>query len=535
MFDQARALESAQKDSEVYGATQLQRVVSVAASSQATSEEPAAVTATVGSKCFFCGYSRHPRLKCPARESVCHKCHKKGHFVKVCRAASTTATTTSASASRNYATLAAVISAITPKSLSSAVVRVMIKGTEVDGLIDSGSSKSFIHPDVVQRLSLATHSLSEKVAMASTNLSTNTMGFCQVDLKVSGQEYHGVRLTVLPQLCSEVILGQDFQRLHDSVTLDYGGELPPLVVCGLSTLKVDPPKLFANLTADCQPFSAKSRRYSYDDRMFIEKETQRLLKEGIIEPSNSPWRAQVVVVKGDCKKPRLAIDYSETINKFTLLDGYPLPRIDDTVNKIAKYQVFSTIDLRSAYHQVPIRDEEKLYTAFEASGGLYQFTRVPFRVTNGVACFQRIMDTFIQEEQLEGTYAYLDNVTICGKSQKDHDNNLEKFLDAASRKNISYNEEKCIFATKKLSILGYVVGGAPVEIPIIEESRNTPVETGENVNKPLDATPSEVTEPVQRVDPLLPLQNSEPCEEAPILRRSERIRHPPVRYEYRKF
>ncbi|KAK4319870.1 hypothetical protein Pmani_009216 [Petrolisthes manimaculis] len=264
MFDQARALESAQKDSEVYGATQLQRVVSVAATSQETLEEPAVVTAAVGSKCFFCGYSRHPRLKCPARESVSHKCHKKGHFAKVCRAASTT--TTSASVSRDYATLAAVISAITPKSLSSAVVRVMIKGTEVDCLIDSGSSKSFIHPDVVQRLSLATHSLSEKVAMASTNLSTNTMGFCQVNLKVSGQEYHGVRLTVLPQLCSEVILGQDFQRLHGSVTLEYGGELPPLVVCGLSILKVDPPRLFANLTADCHPFSSKSRRYSYDDR-----------------------------------------------------------------------------------------------------------------------------------------------------------------------------------------------------------------------------------------------------------------------------
>lgn len=102
------------------------------------------------------------------------------------------------------------------------------------------------------------------------------------------------------------------------------------------------------------------------DRDFIHKEVQRLLQKGIIEQSNSPWRAQVVVVKNESRKKRLAIDYSETINKFTQLDAYPLPRIDATVNKIAQYRVFSTIDLRSAYHQVSIREEDKPCTAFEA-------------------------------------------------------------------------------------------------------------------------------------------------------------------------
>jgi len=117
-------------------------------------------------------------------------------------------------------------------------------------------------------------------------------------------------------------------------------------------------------------------------------------------------------------KKRLAIDYSETINRFTLLDGYPLPRIDDTVSKIAQYRVFS-------------------------HGSLYQFTRVPFGVTNGVACFQRIMDCFIKDEGLEATFAYLDNVTVCGMTTEDHDNNLKQFLEAAEKKNIVYNESKC--------------------------------------------------------------------------------------------
>ena len=105
-------------------------------------------------------------------------------------------------------------------------------------------------------------------------------------------------------------------------------------------------------------------------------------------------------------KKSLATNYSQTINRFTVLDIYPLPRIDETVNKISQFRVYSTIDLQSAYHCVPI--------TFEVAGRLYQFTRVPFGVTNGVACFQRKMDELIFKEELKGTFAYLNDVTICG-------------------------------------------------------------------------------------------------------------------------
>ena len=114
--------------------------------------------------------------------------------------------------------------------------------------------------------------------------------------------------------------------------------------------------------------------------------------------------------------------------------------------------MFSSIDLRSAYHQIPIKEEDKPYTAFESSGSLYQFTRVPFGVTNDVVCFQRIMDSLIEDEKLDTTFAYLDNVTICGMNTEEHDHHLKRFLEAAV-----YNESKCIFRTPKLSILGYLV------------------------------------------------------------------------------
>ena len=253
-----------------------------------------------------------------------------------------------------------------------------------------------------------------------------------------------------------MILGFDFQGMHKSVIFEFGGDKPPLTVNSLSTLNVDPPSPFENLTADCHPIITKSRQYCREDTDFIDKEVKRLLADGIIEQSQSPWRAQVVVTKDENHKKRLVMDYSQTINKFTLLDAFPLPRITDLINDIAQNRFFSTVDLRSAYHQIPLRVEDRPYTAFEAANQLFQFTRLPFGVTNGVSCFQREMMKFVKEENLEGVYPYLDNITICGKNKEDHDVNLKRFLDAAKRKNITYNEEKSVFSTECIPILGYI-------------------------------------------------------------------------------
>ena len=319
---------------------------------------------------------------------------------------------------------------------------------EVKALFDSGSTESFIHPRLVEKVALTVHPSSGTVSTATSVSST---------VSITGRKYAGYKLSVLPGLGADPILGLDFQYQHSSVTFHYGGSEPPLAICGFSTLNIDPPEPFANLAANCHPIASKSRRYSREDSAFIDEEVKRLLKEGIIEPSLSPWRAQVVVTKDENHRKRLAIDYSQTINRFTLLDAFPLPRITDMVNKIAQYRVFSTIDLRSAYHQVPLKEEDKPYTAFEARGNLYQFTRLPFGVTNGVACFQREMMKFVDENGLEASFPYLDNVTICGKDQEDHDANLKQFLEAAKRKNLCYNTEKCIFSTRCLPIFGYII------------------------------------------------------------------------------
>ena len=456
MFDQARSLELAMRNSESYASPPLS--VNAAVPLTATEDQEqidSGTLAAVGSDastCFFCGNSNHPRSRCPARDAVCSKCQKKGHFAKVCRSKKISKNKVSAAAwSPTLATVGA------PESLSKSLGTVTVEGLEVKALFDSGSTESFIHPRLVEKAAFTIHPSSGTVSMATTVSSTVSItGTCTANLTYQGREYAGYRLSVLPGLCADLILGLDFQSQHSSVTYHYGGSEPPLAICGFSTLNIDPPEPFANLAANCHPIASKSRRYSRDSA-FIDEEVKRLLKEGIIEPSLSPWRAQVVVTKDENHRKRLAIDYSQTINRFTLLDAFPFPRITDMVNKIAQYRVFSTIDLRSAYHQVPLKEEDKLYTAFETRGNLYQFTRLPFGVTNGVACFQREMMKFVDENGLEASFPYLDNVTICSKDQEDHDANLKQFLEAAKRKNLCYNTEKCIFSTRCLPIFGYII------------------------------------------------------------------------------
>ena len=100
--------------------------------------------------------------------------------------------------------------------------------------------------------------------------------------------------------------------------------------------------------------------------------------------------------------------------------------------------------LRGA-HQIPIKADDKPHTAFEVFQRLYQFRRIPFGATNGVANFQRVIDNVILEEDLKDTFAYVDNVTVCRKDQAQHDENLNKFVNAAKKYNLTFNNDKCVF------------------------------------------------------------------------------------------
>ena len=128
----------------------------------------------------------------------------------------------------------------------------------------------------------------------------------------------------------------------------------------------------------------------------------------------------------------MCIDYySQTVNLFAKLDAYPLPRIETLINDLAKYYVFSTFDLHSAYQQIRITEKDPLFTAFESCGKLWEFTRVPFGLEYFlVPAFRKKMDDLVRVEGLKNTFPYLDNITVEGRTQEEHDRKVKPLLKA---------------------------------------------------------------------------------------------------------
>lgn len=477
-FDQARSIEVAQVQAESYLNSRLNATTQITQSNRAesnsanSSQSPKEANlgdntlfsaAVPSQKCYFCGENRHKRDVCPAKNFKCYNCNKIGHFSRVCRSKKENVDRhkplggNSASICAPSNDNSKSVCASSPPVLSKATVSVKVNSTLADALIDTGSSESFVSKQFVQHHSLPCRPGKLSVAMASTSLNSEINEVCLAKLELSGHVYEDVKLYVMKNLCADVIIGHDILRNHSSLEMTFGGNSAPLKICGLAQAGIEPIQLFTNLTPNCKPIAIKSRQFSPEDSEFIKSEVYRMQQEGIIEESQSPWRAQVLVVKGESKKKRMVIDYSQTINRFTELDAYPLPKIETIVNEVAKYKFYSTIDLSSAYHQIPIVEGEKPYTAFEADGRLFQFKRIPFGVTNGVPAFQRVINGIISQEKLVKTKAYLDDITIGGDSEEEHDRNLEAFLAVSHKYNLTINNEKSKFRQKSINLLGYLI------------------------------------------------------------------------------
>ena len=453
VFIQARTLEAAESQSisYSYSPTHVNESCAIQSTSKTIVPDIDTNLSAIATKCFFCGHNKHPRSKCPAKEAICKACNKVGHFQRVCKSSNKRITSCLDSS------ISALFSAAVPASLSQAIVTISVNGVTLNALVDTGSSDSYISSDVVYANRWTVFPSNTHITLASTNFSSVTRGHCFVKLDYLNTHYPRVKLSLLQNLCSDVLLGHDFLKQHKHLQIAFGGPKPPFSLCGLTAARVPLPTLFGTLSPDCKPVATRSRRLNPNDQKFVEVEIKRLLDEQIIEPSNSPWRAQVLVTTNANHKRRMVVDYSQTINRFTFLDAYPLPRIDNLIEKISQYEVYSTLDLKSAYHQIPIRENEKQYTAFEACGNLYHFRRIPFGVTNGVACIQRIVDDLIKQAELNDTFAYLDNVTICGRNRMEHDKNYENFMKAITEYGLTLNETKTIHATHSVTLLGYEV------------------------------------------------------------------------------
>ncbi|XP_071061873.1 uncharacterized protein [Pseudochaenichthys georgianus] len=191
-------------------------------------------------------------------------------------------------------------------------------------------------------------------------------------------------------------------------------------------------------------------------RAAIEQEVQKMLAMGVIEESHSEWTSPVILVPKPDKTNRFCNDFRK-LNEISKFDAYPMPRIDELIDRLGEARYISTLDLTKGYWQVPLEAASREKTAFATPTGLYQYTVLPFGLHGAPATFQRLMDKVLRPHR-EYAAAYLDDVVIHSDSWDSHLIRLAAVLESLRRAGLTANPRKCKLGLEEAEYLGFTIG-----------------------------------------------------------------------------
>lgn len=200
----------------------------------------------------------------------------------------------------------------------------------------------------------------------------------------------------------------------------------------------------------------------------MQKEVQYMLDNGIIEPSKSNWSSPCVLVPKSDGTFRFCTDYRR-VNAATKSDTYPIPRVDDCIDKVGKAEYVSKFDLLKGYWQIPLTERAKEISAFVTQQGLYQYRVMAFGMKNSSATFQRMINDLISD--LDNCDAYIDDLVVYSDTWSDHLEHIRKLFDKLSHAKLTVNLNKSEFAKAQVEFLGHVVGQGKVR-PILAKVKD---------------------------------------------------------------
>ncbi|GJS88023.1 putative reverse transcriptase domain-containing protein [Tanacetum coccineum] len=194
---------------------------------------------------------------------------------------------------------------------------------------------------------------------------------------------------------------------------------------------------------DLVPGAAPVARASYclapSEMRELPKQLRELLEKGFIRPSSSPWGAPVLFVKKKDGSFRMCIDYRE-LNKLTVKNSYPLPRIDDLFDQLQGSSVYSKIDLRSGYHQLRIKEEDIPITAFRTRYGHFEFQVMPFGLTNAPAVFTNLMNRVCKPYLDKFVIVFIEDILVYSKDEEEHIKHLKIILELLKKERSRFIE-----------------------------------------------------------------------------------------------
>ena len=209
-----------------------------------------------------------------------------------------------------------------------------------------------------------------------------------------------------------------------------------------------------------RPVRLPPYRLPHAYRDMVKEDLRDMEESGVIEPSSSEWASPVVLVKKKDGTMRFCVDYRR-LNIVARYDAYPMPRVDELIDRLGSARFISMLDLSRGYWQVPVAEESRPMTAFVTPYGLYQFRMMPFGLSGAPATFQRLMDTVLRGLE-PFCAAYIDDIVVYSDTWEDHLRHLQTVFLSLQEAGLTAKPRKCQFAMFRCSYLGHVVGSGEV-------------------------------------------------------------------------
>ncbi|KAL1131423.1 hypothetical protein AAG570_011040 [Ranatra chinensis] len=212
---------------------------------------------------------------------------------------------------------------------------------------------------------------------------------------------------------------------------------------------------------DDRPTYSKPRRYPVAFREIIREHIKEMLDTEVLRESVSTFNSPLWVVpkkldKSGVQKYRVVVDYRE-LKKRTKTEKYPLPRLEEMIDRMSRSEIFSVIYLKSGYHQIPMETRDIEKTSFQFERGHYEYNRMPFGLRNAPATFQRLMDAVLKPLGMGFVQGYIDDLIIFSKSKTEHLRHLRVVFLRLREAGLTASASKSKFALESIHFLGYVI------------------------------------------------------------------------------
>lgn len=383
---------------------------------------------------------------------------------------------------------------------------VEVFGESILGLLDSGASRTVLGAkggEIFRKFRLPLLPSESTSCTVANGSPCQVVGSYDIPFRVK-DKVKIINTLVVPSLPHGLILGFDFWKKMGIIPNVRHGEWtfadciefplpedPSLSVTEAEELNKLLEGVFADMPANlgctglvehvirtkAEPIKQRYHPLSPAMRKYVDEALDAMLAEGIVEPSNSPWSSPIVLVRKKDSSYRFCVDF-RAVNKVTERDAYPLPFITHTLDKLRDAKYLSSLDIKSAYWQVPLSVESRSITAFTVPNrGLYQFRRMPMGLHNSSATWQRLIDRVLGADLEPYVFVYLDDIVIVTQEFGKHLEVLREVFNRLKKAGLTVAREKCNFCRPELKFLGYIVdrNGLHVDPEKVSAIVNLPV------------------------------------------------------------